>query len=399
MNANPSPDLIDLGFTPFDCDHHYYEAEDAFTRHMDPKLAKRGLQWAEVNGKRRLLVGGRINRFIPNPTFDPIARPGSLDAYFRGQAATNDIRAAFGDLDSMNDHPEYRNRDAKIAKLDEQGIGGCFLFPTLGVGMESAMQDDLPAMRASFSAFNRWLDDDWGFAYQDRIFGAAYITLSDVDHAIAELEWALDRGARLVNLRAAPVPTETGNFSLGDARHDPFWARVNEAGITVAFHSGDAGYGFFLEHFGLNAEFEAFRYNPLRSLLNSTPVADALAQLIAGQVFHRFPKLRVCTIESGASWVEGLFARMTKAFKQHADAFPEDPCETFRRHIWVAPFYEDDMTQLAATIGADRMLFGSDWPHAEGLANPRAFVHDLDGFSRPDIELVMKTNGESLISA
>jgi len=88
---------------------------------------------------------------------------------------------------------------------------------------------------------------------------------------------------------------------------------------------------------------------------------------------------------------------MTKAFKQHANAFPEDPRETFRRHVWVAPFYEDDMVEIAGLIGADRMLFGSDWPHAEGLANPTAFIHDLDGFSPADIEQVMKTNGEYLI--
>ncbi len=64
-----------VDFQLFDADNHYYEATDAFTRHLDPKLAKRTMQWAEINGKQRLLVGGRLNRFIPNPTFDPVARP------------------------------------------------------------------------------------------------------------------------------------------------------------------------------------------------------------------------------------------------------------------------------------------------------------------------------------
>ena len=72
-------------FRAFDADNHYYEAEDAFTRHIHPSMAKRCMQWAEVDGKKRLLVGGRINRFIPNPSFDPIARPGSLEDYFRGR--------------------------------------------------------------------------------------------------------------------------------------------------------------------------------------------------------------------------------------------------------------------------------------------------------------------------
>lgn len=387
----------DLGFVPFDCDHHYYEAEDAFTRHIEPSMAKRAMQWAEIDGRKRLLVGGRVNRFIPNPTFNPIARPGCLDDYFRGKAPTDDIRASFGELEQISDRPEYRNRDAKINKLDEQGLAGCLLFPTLGVGMETALEGDLPAMRSAFTAFNRWLDEDWGFAYQDRIFAAAYISLSDVDHAIAELEWALDRGSRVVNLRAAPAPTETGNKSLGDPRHDPFWARVNEAGITVAFHSGDSGYGHILEHWGLDAEFEAFRYNPLRTLLYQSPIADALSSLIAGHVFARFPNLRIATIEAGASWVPGLFGRLEKAFKQRASAFPEDPRDTFRRHVSVAPFYEDDMVEIASLIGPERMLFGSDWPHAEGLIEPRAFVHDLDGFTPGAIEQVMRINGEALV--
>ena len=77
--------MPDLPYAVFDADNHYYEAEDAFTRHMDPKLAKRAMQWADVGGRRTLLVAGKVNRFIPNPTFDPVAKPGCLDEYFRGR--------------------------------------------------------------------------------------------------------------------------------------------------------------------------------------------------------------------------------------------------------------------------------------------------------------------------
>ncbi len=91
-----------VDFQLFDADNHYYEATDAFTRHLDPKLQRRTMQWAEINGKQRLLVGGRVNRFIPNPTFDPVARPGALDDYFRGQKAGDDISAAFGELEPIN---------------------------------------------------------------------------------------------------------------------------------------------------------------------------------------------------------------------------------------------------------------------------------------------------------
>src|SRR3954468_24052614 len=100
-----APSAVD--FPLFDADNHYYEAVDAFTRHLDPRFAKRTMQWAEINGKQRLLVAGRVNRFIPNPTFDPAARPGALDDSFRGQKAGDDIRAGFGELEPIS--PAYRD--------------------------------------------------------------------------------------------------------------------------------------------------------------------------------------------------------------------------------------------------------------------------------------------------
>ena len=75
--------MTEVSFAAFDADNHYYQATDAFIRHVDPKMHKRCMQWATVDGRERLLVAGRINRFIPNPTFDPVARPGCLDDCFR----------------------------------------------------------------------------------------------------------------------------------------------------------------------------------------------------------------------------------------------------------------------------------------------------------------------------
>jgi hypothetical protein len=162
-----------VDFEAFDCDNHYYEAIDAFTRYAEPGMGARTMQWAELNGKQRLLVGGKVNRFIPNPTWDPISKPGALDEYFRGRNPKGaGIRELFGDLDPLSEHPEYLDRDARLKLMDDQGLGGAIFLPTLGVGMEQALLHDAPALLAAFRAFNRWIDDDWGFAYQERIFGA-----------------------------------------------------------------------------------------------------------------------------------------------------------------------------------------------------------------------------------
>ena len=124
------------------------------------------MQWAQIDGKTRLLVGGKVNKFIPNPTFDPVAAPGVMDEYFRGRNPKSaDPGKLFGELEPIR--PEYRDRDARLAVMDAQGMEGCIMLPTLGVGMEQALAGDLPALAAAFRAFNRWLDEDWGFAYQE----------------------------------------------------------------------------------------------------------------------------------------------------------------------------------------------------------------------------------------
>lgn len=384
-----------VDFDVFDADNHYYEATDAFTRHLDPKLAKRAMQWAQVDGKTRLVVAGKINRFIPNPQFDPVARPGCLDDYFRGKLPADDIRAAFGALEPIS--PAYRDRDARIEVMDSQGMAATFMFPTLGVGMEEALVHDPDAAHAAFRAFNRWVDEDWGLHHQERIFSAPYLTLLDPDQALDEARWAVAQGARVVVMRAGPIMHPSGGRSPGDPLYDPMWATLADAGVLVAYHSGEAGYGRYVVDWGEDAEFEAFRRTPLYGILTSDrAISDTIAALICHGVFNRHPGVRVATIESGSEWVHPLVRKLKKAYSMGPGAFAEDPVATLRRHVWVAPYYEDDIRHLADAIGSSHVLFGSDWPHAEGLTVPKSFVDDLEGFSDDEIKAIMHDNALAL---
>jgi predicted TIM-barrel fold metal-dependent hydrolase len=187
------------------------------------------------------------------------------------------------------------------------------------------------------------------------------------------------------------------SFSPADARFDPFWARVNEAGVTVAYHSGDSGYRKYAEAWGVGGDFKAFDFHPMYLCLSPAPVADLLAALICGGLLDRHRNLRIATIETGSTWVPGLLKRFAKAYGQMPFAFKQDPVEAFRRHVWVSPYYEDPLPALRDQIGCDHMLFGSDFPHGEGLANPVAFVDDLEGFSPLEVRRVMRENGLGLI--
>jgi predicted TIM-barrel fold metal-dependent hydrolase len=385
-----------LGFPVFDADNHYYEAKDAFTRHLDRSMRKRAMQWATVDGKERLLVGGAINRFIPNPTFDPVSKPGALSDFFRAKSGVSDIRQAFGVLDAIDDRPEYRSRDARLAVMDAQGLESVFMLPTLGVGMEAALEHDPPALTAAFRAFNRWLQEDWGFNYRDRIYTPPYISLVDVDWAVEELDYAIEHDARLLLMRPASIAGMPNRRTPGDPSHDRFWARVNEVGITVAVHGGDSSYAPYEQLWGLTGETESFRVPVMRRLLSASPVRDFISSLIADHLFERFPNVRVATIETGSDWVKPLLKKLKSLSVQLPDEFRIDPVQLFMENIWVSPFFEDDVVALVNLVGADRVLFGSDFPHAEGLAEPSAFVKELDGVPEADVRKVMHDNARAL---
>jgi hypothetical protein len=293
--------MTEIDFRYFDCDNHYYEAKDAFTRHLDPAFRKRAMQWATIDGRERLLVGGKINRFIPNPTWDPVSKPGALDEYFRGRNPRGeDTSVLFGDLDPLSEHPEYLNRDARLELMDAQGMEGAIFLPTLGVGMEQALIHDGPALLAAFRAFNRWMDEDWGFAYQERIFAAPYMTLVDPDAAAAELQWALDQDARFIVMVGGPIVVNGVGRSPADPAFDRFWSLANESGITVCYHGGDSRYAKYAADWGEKSETEAFRQNPFRTLSSANAIQDTIANLLAHRHFERYPNLRVASIETGS---------------------------------------------------------------------------------------------------
>lgn len=384
--------MSDLGFQPFDADNHYYEAEDAFIRHIEPGMAKRCMQWAEIDGKKRLLVGGKVNRFIPNPTFNPVSKPGALDLYFRGKVSGGDLRDMFGELDPIS--PAYRDRDARVALMREQGLGGAFFFPTLAVGMEESLRHDVPALLAAFRAFNRWIEEDWGFAYQDRIFAAPYLTLADPDWAVEELEWALDKGARVIVMRPAAAFTAHGASSPFAPRFDRVWGLLNEAGVPVVIHAGDSGNssnGYAVD--GFSASFSGGGWAPSIKSFNIERAAyDFVITSVFEKLFDRFPNLRMASVENGSEFLPDMVRKLRSTSKKMPGYFSEDPVDTFRRHWWINPFWEDDVVEVANICGIDRVLFGSDWPHIEGMPEPLDYLPELAKFDDDERRRILLDN-------
>ncbi|EUA01105.1 amidohydrolase family protein [Mycobacterium kansasii 824] len=140
-------------------------------------------------------------------------------------------------------------------------------------------------------------------------------------------------------------------------------------------------------------EFLPFKPTAFRSLaMGHRPIEDAMGALVCHGALSRNPELRILSIENGADWVPHLFKGLKGVYKKMPNAFGEDPIEAFKRCIYVSPFWEDRFSEIVKMVGTDRVVFGSDWPHPEGLKDPISFVDELAGFDQEDVAKIMGGN-------
>lgn len=386
-----------LDIPVFDADNHLYETEEALTRHL-PDAYRGVIDYVEVRGRKKIVIRGQISDYIPNPTFDVVAAPGSQEDYYRnGNPDGKSRREIFGAPVKCMD--AWRNPRDRIALMNEQGLDRTLMFPTLASLIEERMRDDPEMIHAVVHAFNQWLYETWQFNYEDRIFTTPVISLPIVDRAIEELEWVVSRGAKAILVRPAPVPGYRGSRSFGLPEFDPFWDRVVEHDLVVGMHSSDSGYQRYANDWlGGGTEFLPFQPQSFRQLSQWRPIQDSVAALICHGALSRFPQLKICVIENGSSWVEPLLKSFKDIYKKEPQDFLEDPIEVFKRNIYVSPFWEDDLPELASLIGEEHVLFGSDYPHPEGLGHPPSYVHELEGTSQETIRKIMGGNLAKLMN-
>lgn len=384
-----------LDFPVFDCDNHMYETTEALTKFIDPEFAG-VIDYVDVDGRTKIRVKGQISEYIPNPTFAKVAAPGAQEEYFRhGNPENKSRREIMGK--AIVAPPAFREPAPRIELMDELGIDRSLMWPTLASLVEERLRDDPHAIHAVVSALNRWMHETWSFNFDDRIFATPVITLPIVDKAIEELEWVLERGARVILVRPAPVPGLNGMRSFALPEFDPFWERVQASGVLVGMHASDSGYQRYINEWeGVgDGEFLPFAGpSGFAAIVGSSgrAIADTIASAIGHGMLTRFPDLRIAPVENGSGWVRPLFESMGHAYATTPGSFDEDPFETFTRCVYVHPFHEDDPKGLAELIGIDNVIFGSDYPHPEGLADPLSFVDDLAGLAEADVAKIMGGN-------
>ena len=385
----------------FDADNHYYEPEDCFTRFMPANEMDEAIRVIEDEGGSRVVIGDRPFTFLKEPFSEVHTKPGSLREMLRNMKAGLPIE----ENDAIeNVQSEYRERGPRLALMDEQGVDAMVIFPTVAVCVEHFMKDNPARTYANVHAFNRWLDEDWGFGTDGRIYGVPLMSLIDVDAAIAELEFVMDRGARFIHLRPGPQ----GGRNPGDPCFDPFWERVNEAGLTVTFHISESGYNeLFSAAWGEEANPSSHQQSAFQwtSFYGDLPIMQTISGLTFMNFFGRFPNIRVMSVENGSLWVPYLLAAMDKMKGMGRNGpWPGGyvsgrPSDVVKEKVFVSPYHEENIPALCESIGAGQVLFGSDFPHAEGLADPLAFRDGLTGLSGHDQSLIMGETMAALAAA
>jgi len=390
----------DLGYPVYDADGHYYETADAFRRHLPRKFHK-DFQYVQVEGRTKIAINGHLSEYIPNPTFDVVAAPGTHELWFRANNKEGKtLRELTGDV--LASQPEFYDPAARLKLLDEQKVHAQIVFPTLASVIEGHMGNNVELAAACVHSLNAWVADEWSFNYKDRLYPCAYISLAHEDLACEELEWALKRGARMILIRPAPVPGRFGSRSPGSREFDEFWARVNESNIFVVLHISDSGYDQIYRWWGVSKANEALAFDvsePLKACIDTQgrAIADMISALIAHGVMDRFPNIRWVSCENGSIWVPHLMKMLSRAYGQLPKSFAKHPVDTFQQCVYIAPYYEEDLNELKQHIPAERMLFGSDWPHPEGLKRPIDYLNEVKDFTPAEQQMFMSSNLKGLL--
>jgi predicted TIM-barrel fold metal-dependent hydrolase len=365
-----------------DVDQHLFESRTTWSDFIDPGARDDALSISDDDAGWPWLTwrGARMTPIeVPIPERSSLIGDDRLRR-LRGERAA----ASFEDL-----VPEtYRLAGARLAAMDEFGLDGAVLFPNYGLLWENRLASDRAAQRANARAYNRYVESVCADG-AGRLFGVAHVLLHNPDWAVAEITRIAAEGTRLAMIAPAPVDGKP----LSHPDFDPVWAAFSEEGVAPVFHVSE----FESPLHPAWREGEAEDGEQLfDSIFLYLAPAVALANLILYGVLERFPDLRVGVVELTASWVPSFLLHIDGASDFYAQRHGEPfrrlgsrPSEYFLRQVRVAALPYEMPNRLVPKVGDDTYMIGSDWPHAEGVADPMAAaeraVAGLTGSARDNL--------------
>jgi len=165
----------------------------------------------------------------------------------------------------------------------------------------------------------------------------------------------------------------------------------------VIVHAGDSGYttnGYTQDGFG--AKFDEGWKPSIKAMNIERAAYDWLITITFEKLFERFPNVRIASVENGSEFLPDLFRKLKQSHARTPGFYKVDPSEAFRRNVWINPFWEDDVHEVVSLMGSSRVIFGSDWPHIEGMPQPLDYVADLAKFDDDAKRQILRDNTREL---
>jgi predicted TIM-barrel fold metal-dependent hydrolase len=294
-----------------------------------------------------------------------------------------DVGAPVGPVPLEQARPGAFDPVARLVDMDDEGIDVAVLYPTIGLGFWGIT--DQRAAIALARAYNDWLAG-YCAAAPTRLHAAAMVPFQDPAAAVAELRRAR---TELGFVAAFVRPNPCCGRTLTDPENEPFWEEAEALGVAVAIHEG-----FQTAIPPLGSDRRPTNVLVLHAASHTLEQMLACAQLIGLGVLERHPELRVVFLEAGGGWVPYWLARLDHQVPSYHRYAPEVkllPSEYFARQCWIS-FEIDEATlpALAPFVGDDRIVWGSDYPHADStfpgaLAELRQTIAPLGEASRTRI--------------
>lgn len=343
-----------------DADGHIMEPSDLWEKNLEPKYRDKamrvtkgedGLDYLEIDGKKsKVLNGGTLGQL---GALDETVAERLENATTPGVVNWEECRP-----------PGAKDPHARIKWMDEHGIDIALLYPSLGLNWQTECHD--PKLAAAYCrVYNDWITD-FCKPYPDRLIPIAHISVMDVGEGVKELKRAAKLGTKGVYLFPNPP---TNGIPYGDRYYDPFWAEVQEMDMPMGLHVSSTP--MFVGHELYNGGFSENGW--WFGLMQKLDVQLAFTSFFQGAVFDRFPRLKVGVVESGCGWVAGWLESMDLMARagDSDTGMKLRPSEYFARQCWATgEADEKTFAPTAQLLGADKLHWGSDYPHSEGHAEP-----------------------------
>jgi predicted TIM-barrel fold metal-dependent hydrolase len=252
--------------------------------------------------------------------------------------------------------------------LDEAGLERTFLYPTAGLA-HGLIQDRKWAV-AIAQAYNSWLHARF-MRRSDRLVGVALLPVHDAEAAAAELR----RCVTELGMAAGVLPAATVlGKAFGHPDFQPIFAAAEQLGCPIAIHGAPSkGWGFDF--------FDTFI--KVHTLEHPAAVFTQLTDMMFSGVFELFPRLRVAFLECGCGWVPYMMDRLDEEYERRgqrdAPLLKRKPSEYLRGgNIYVSCEVEERALPFALEqMGADQILFASDYPHER---SHQEYLRDIPEF-------------------